>query len=375
MEEVAYWRFEEEAALRDKEIYTALKPGTTTIKNSLIVGISTPHAKQGLLWHKHQKHWARSGKVLLWKSPTWVMNKTLTRSALEAEYLEALGPAEFGAEFNADFREDIEGYIPIHIVDRAIVAGRTDLPPHRREGQYHAFVDAAEGLHAGGDSMTLAISHKEKSKCVVDIVMEFQPPFDPGQVVQTFASVCREYNVRTITQDRHAVGWIQKDFKEYGIEVEISPLTKSQIYELFAVAMNKNQVELVDNQQLRNQLVNLQRFVRSGGIKIDHRRGQHDDLANATAGSVVLSIADEQTWRLSNLGPSLGFIEADEREGTISQLDMNILYTDEERQQAREEAREENKLLHRIEFVDDDGNPISGKEFMRQVREEGREKE
>ena len=138
--------------------------------------------------------------------------------------------------------------------------------------------------------------------------------------------------------------------------------------------MNKNQVELIDSKRLRNQLVNLQRFVRPGGIKIDHRRGQHDDLANATAGSVVLSIADEQTWDLHRIWPIRGFMEPHEREGVISERDRNILYTEAEIKQKREEAKEENKLLHRIVYADDDGNPISEKEFMRLVREKGRER-
>jgi len=170
------------------------------------------------------------------------------------------------------------------------------------------------------------------------------------------------------------VGWIQKDFKAHNIEVEISPLNKSEIYEQFAVSMNKNQVELIDSKRLRNQLVNLQRFVRPGGTKIDHRRSQHDDLANSVAGSVVLSIADEQTWDLHRIWLTRGFMEPEHREGMISQKDRDILYTKEERERARARAKEENKLLHRIVYVDDDGNPISGKEFMRLVREEGREK-
>lgn len=300
MEELAYWRFEEESSIQDKEIYGAIKPAMTTIKNSLIIGISTPFARQGLLWKKFEKHYGKPGPVLMWTAPTWVMNKTLTEEELRKEHFEELGPAQFGADFEARFREDIEGYLPLEIIDRAIIKGRMFNPPDDEVDEYVAFCDPSEGLHKGGDSMTLAIAHPEVEEdterriCVLDYIMEVRPPFDCKEVIREMVLICKQYNVYKIVQDRHAIGWIASDLEPYEIQVEPSDKTKSEIYEYFAVLMNKNEVELLDNERLKSQIVGLQRILKSGGlVKIDHYRGGHDDCINAAAGVLVLCSGEE----------------------------------------------------------------------------------
>jgi len=301
LEELAYWRFEEESATRDKEIYTAIKPAMTTIKNSLIIGISTPFARQGLLWNKFEKHHAKPGPVLIWTAATWIMNKTVSEYEIRQENLEELGPAEFGAEFEAKFREDIEGYLPLEIIDRAIVDGRMFNPPDADVNEYFAFCDPSEGVHKGGDSMTFAVAHpeidedNEKRICVLDYLMEARPPFDNKAVIQEIQMICKQYNVYQITQDRHAIGWIAADLEPHEIQVEASDKTKSDIYEYFAVLMNKDEVELLDNKRLKSQLVGLQRILKSGGlVKIDHYRGGHDDCINSAAGALVLCSGEER---------------------------------------------------------------------------------
>lgn len=301
MEELAYWRFEEESANRDKEIYTAIKPAMTTIKNSLIIGISTPFARQGLLWRKFEKHHGKPGSVLVWTASTWLMNKTVSEEELRKENFEELGPAEFGAEFEAKFREDIEGYLPLEIIERAIVKGRMFNPPDSEVDEYFAFCDPSEGVHKGGDSMTFSIAHPEieedteKRICVLDYLMEARPPFDNKEVIREIMMICKQYNVYEITQDRHAIGWIAADLEPHEIRVEASDKTKSDIYEYFAVLMNKNEVELLDNPRLKSQVVGLQRILKSGGlVKIDHYRGGHDDCINAAAGALVLCSGEER---------------------------------------------------------------------------------
>jgi len=299
LEELAFFRYETDSALRDKEIYGAIRPGMINIRNSLIIGISTPFARQGLLFQKYKKHYGKDGKVLIWQAPSWVMNKNLSEAELREEELEALGVAEFNAEYGARFREDIEGYLPLQIIERAIVKGQT-IVPAKREIFYYAFCDSSEGLHHGGDSMTLAVVHNQGKKVILDAILEFIPPFDPGLVIQEIAGLSRQYRIRKITQDRHAVAWIANDFKPHGIEVEISDKTKSQIYEHFAVVMNKNLVELLDNKRLKDQVINLQKYLRPGGmVKIDHVSGAHDDVINAVAGAVVLAVLAEDEKPIS----------------------------------------------------------------------------
>ena len=296
LEELSYWRYEEHSALRDKEIYGAIRPAMATIKNSISIGISTPFARQGLLWEKFEKHYGKESPIFIWRAPTWTMNLTLTEAELREEYLEELGPAEFGAEFEAKFREDIEGYLPLEIIERAIVKGRMFVPPDDEVDEYYAFCDPSEGLHKGNDSMTFCIAHPEieedteKRICVLDYLFEARPPFNNKEVIQEIMMICKQYNIWEITQDRHAIGWIEADLKPYDIRVKASDKTKSDIYEYFAVLMNKNEVELLDSPRLKSQVVGLQRILKSGGlVKIDHYTGGHDDCINSAAGALVLA--------------------------------------------------------------------------------------
>ena len=336
LEELAFFRFESESALRDREIYTAIKPGMINIRNSLIIGISTPFARQGLLFQKYKKHYGKDSKVLIWKAPTWTMNPTLSERELRESELESLGTAEFNAEYGAMFREDIEGYLPLQIFDRAIIKNQSEIPADPNIF-YHAFCDSSEGLHSSGDSMTYAIAHRQGRKNILDVLLEFQPPFEPSSVIDDIAEVSRQYRIRKIFLDRHAVAWIGNDFKAYGIEVEISDKTKSQIYELFGVSMNKNSVELLDISRLKDQIINLQKYLKPGGlVKIDHLSGQHDDCINAVAGAIVQAELGEAEKPIS-----LAIHEAAAESGRESNFDL----LNERDQQQVEEMREHSWLL------------------------------
>ncbi len=302
LEECAYFRFETESAVRDVEIYTSLKPATSTIRNSLTVGVSTPFARQGLLFSKFTQNWGKPGPVVCWRLPTWRMNLTLTEESLRRDFAESLGEAEFNCEFGAQEREDIEQFLPGALVDAAVVKGRTVLP-WKRGFEYVGFCDPSEGLRKSGDSMTFAVSHRGADKCVLDVLLEFRPPFDPKQVIEAIASTAAQYHISKIVQDRHAIGWIGADLRRFNITVEASEFDKSKIYEFFAVLMSKSQVELLDSERLRVQIMGLQKFLKSGGgVTIDHLRGGKDDCINSASGSLNLASRAET-------GPCAGTIE------------------------------------------------------------------
>jgi len=289
MEELAFWRFEAESANVDLEIYAALKPSTANIKNSLIIGCSTPFLRQGLLWQK-AAHWGKPGPVLFWRMPTWRMNGLLTEEGLRKEY-DTLTEAEFNAEFGAQEREDIEAYLPVEMIDRA-TAGPSEAHVMAERGvAYVAFCDPAEGLRKAGDSMTFAIAHASRGRFIVDILLEFRPPFAPKDVIQAIVEKCKAFGISQITQDKHAISWIADDLKRpHDITVKVSDLTKSEIYAQFAILASKGVVSLPDNPRLRTQLQGLQKFLGGGGgVKIDHLRNGHDDVCNSACGAVCLT--------------------------------------------------------------------------------------
>ncbi len=286
LEELAFFRFEAESANVDQEIYTALKPATANIKNSLIVGISTPYVRQGLLWTKSQC-WGKPGPTLFWRMPTWRMNPLLTEAGLRQEYGD-MSEAEFNSEFGAMEREDIASYLPVELIDKAQAGQYDAIAPDKRKS-YYGFADPSEGLRKGGDSFTFAVAHTEDEGAVVDYLVEFAPPFAPKDVIAEVARVCERYRIRSITQDNHAIAWIADQFQPHKIGVNTSDLNKSEIYAQFAILANREVVALPTSAKLRAQLMGLFKQNTSSGCKIDHLRNGHDDLANSACGAAVLA--------------------------------------------------------------------------------------
>ena len=86
-DEVAYWR-DESSAVPDVEVYNAVKPATATIPNSMIVGISSPYKKSGLLYQKWRDHFGRpDDEILVIHAPTRTLNP-LVNEATVARALE-----------------------------------------------------------------------------------------------------------------------------------------------------------------------------------------------------------------------------------------------------------------------------------------------
>lgn len=285
LEEVAYLRFESDSAMVDKQIYTALAPSMTTIRNSLIVGISSPFVAQGLLFEKFNKHWGERSPVLCWHGKSWQMNLTLTEQRLRDEFFDELGEDEFAGEYEARWREGLQTYLPLEAINDAVVEGRNFLD-YQPGVSYFAFADPAEGLRKNADSMAFAVAHAigegESKKYILDFLAEFMPPFDPAEVLRQIAATCQLFHIRKIVQDRHALGWIAADLKPFNIEVEVSNLTKTQIYESFGVLMSKRRTELLDDPKLIAQMKNLMKSLKSGGsVSIDCLGGRgHDDVIN-----------------------------------------------------------------------------------------------
>ena len=312
-DEIAYWR-DEASANPDEEILAALRPAMVTIPESLLLCISTPHSRRGAFWRAFVDHHgpdAKDPRRIFLQSPTSVMNPTIDSALIEQDLLRDEPRAR--AEWLAEFRRDIEGYVSREAVEAVVVPGRRELSPV--EGlRYSAFVDPSGG---SSDSMTLAVCHAQDEVMVVDAVRERRPPFNPSEVVNEFAQLLKHYGVSRVEGDRYAGEWPRERFGEHGVHYEVTRKPKNDIYLQALPLINSGQVELLDDPRLIAQLCDLERRTARGGREsIDHPPRGHDDLANAVAGAVVrarersrreeivfdLSLADTGTrdspWRI-----------------------------------------------------------------------------
>jgi hypothetical protein len=287
LDETAFWR-DETSATPDEETYKALKPALASIPGSMIIGISSPYRKSGLLYKKFREHYGKNSDVLVIKAPTLLLNPTID-PAIIAEAM-AEDPAAASAEWLAEFRDDIAAYISRESVDAVISPDVFERPFIAGVG-YQAFVDPSGGA---SDSMTLAIGHSQVDRtttrlvAVLDAVREIKAPFSPEAAVGDMSRLMKSYCISSVTGDRYAGEWPREAFRKQGIEYRTSDLSKSDLYRELLPKVNAGDVDLLDNTRLTTQLCSLERRTARGGRdSIDHPPGSHDDLANAVAGVIV----------------------------------------------------------------------------------------
>ncbi len=286
LDEVAFWETGETSLNPDVEIVTAIRPAMASLaaaREGLLLGISSPYARRGVLWDAYHRHYGQDGdSVLVWQASTKAMNPTIPQSFLDAEY--AKDPAAARAEYGAEFRTDIEGFLTREVVDACVICGRTELPPISGV-RYIGFTDLSGAVT---DSMALAIAHREGDRVVLDLVRERPSPCSPEDVVQEFAALVTRYHVPVVRGDRYAGEWPRERFRARGIDYEPADRVRSDLYRDLLPLLLSRGADLLDSPRLVAQLVGLERRVgRSGKDQITRSPNGHDDVANAAAGALV----------------------------------------------------------------------------------------
>jgi hypothetical protein len=290
-DENAFWA-DETGANPASEVIASLRPAMATIPGALLLVASSPYSKRGPLWDAFKRYFSKPGPILVWKAPTRTMNPSVPQAVIDEAY--ERDPSSAAAEYGADFRNDIAGFVLREVVDAAVIEGRFELPPIST-ARYVAFTDPSGG---SSDSMTLAIAHAEKETIILDAVREWRPPFSPDAVVSEAAALLKSYRVTKVCGDRYAGEWPRERFKVHGVQYEPSEQNKSELYLSLLPLLNSRRVELLDLPRLTAQLCNLERRTARGGRdSVDHPPGAHDDVANAAAG-VLVNVASRRGGHL-----------------------------------------------------------------------------
>jgi hypothetical protein len=294
-DEVAFWR-DESSAIPDIECYRGVLPALATT-NGMLIGISSPYRKAGLLHQKHRDHFGQDGdEVLVVQGPTRSFNPTLPASTIDL--LRQADPTAADSEWEAVFRDDISSFLDDQLIDAAIEHGRPlELAPSAYPEFYRAFCDASGGV--GQDSYTLSIAHKEKDHFVIDLVRGTSGKFDPAAVTAEYAALCKEYRITSVTGDRYSANWVSEAWAKCGVSYVVSDIPKSQIYLECLPLFTRGLVRLPDHAKLLRELRLLERQTHRGGREsVDHPRGGRDDHANAVAG-VLRTLSNYLAFNLS----------------------------------------------------------------------------
>jgi hypothetical protein len=234
LDEVSFWR-DETTATPDVEVYRALLPSLATT-DGMLIGISTPYRRLGLLHQKHRDHFGvDDDNVLVVQGASTVFNPSLSDAVIAAQ--RTADPTAAGAEWDAEFRSDISSFLDDELIDRAVEQSRPlELPP-------------ADGV--------------------------------------LYAALCKEYCVVSVTGDAYAREWVAATWRETGITYQQSELVKSEIYLETIPLFARGLVRLPDHARLLRELRALERHThRSGKDSVDHPRNGRDDHANAVCGAL-----------------------------------------------------------------------------------------
>ena len=299
----------DQSANPDVELLRALRPALARVPGSLLVVVSSPYARRGILWDAWRRYHQRPGDdVVLVQADTLTLNPTFDRRAIETAYAE--DPASAAAEYGAQFRNDVEAFVAREAIEESVCIGRRELPPISSV-RYEAVADPAGG--SGTDSFTMAIGHRETRKdqtvVVIDAVRETRPPFSPADTIRQYAELLKGYGLRSVRGDRFAGEFPRELFREHGIAYELLPKPKSDLYIDALALIHSGRIDLLDHPRTVTQIAGLERRTARGGRdSVDHAPGGHDDLANVVCAlAAQLGAAAAQigwvTWGGDDDGP------------------------------------------------------------------------
>jgi hypothetical protein len=294
MDELAFFRLEGQAD-SDAEIQASIRRGMLGFPRPRLVKISTPYMKSGILYEDFKRVWGQEDPdVLLWRASSALMNPTLKTQRLERE--RRLDPDRYAREYEAEFAEDLEAFLPAAWIDDAVMEGRHELPP-RAGVSYIAAVDPSGG---GPDFFTVCVVHVEGHGGERRVVQDAMRGWARGRgnqgvdllaTVGEIATLVKRYSLSSVIGDRYAGEWVRQAFREAGIRYEEAATDKSTAYLEAEPLFAQGRIALLDHALLARELKNLERRPRIGGrAVVDHPTGGHDDHADALCRAAALAI-------------------------------------------------------------------------------------
>jgi hypothetical protein len=293
-DETAYWR-DDRSANPDSETYSAVMPGLATLPGSMLIGISSPYRRAGLLYEKWREHYGKDDDdVLVIRAPSTVLNPTLDRRIIDEAL--ARDPVAARADWLAEWRDDISTFLSRELIEAAIDHGVMVRPPVHGVF-YHGFADPSGGV---GDSFTAAVAHNEDSAVILDCLMEVPAPFNPSLATEQIAEMLKSYGLSKVVGDRYSAQWVVDAFGKVGIRYEHSERDRSTIYLEALPLFTTGRARLLDHRKLVAQFASLERRTSPvGRDRVDHGPNFHDDLCNSAAGAMALASGESglSTWR------------------------------------------------------------------------------
>jgi hypothetical protein len=288
LDEVAYFR-DESSANPDKEVYRALIPAMFTTKG-MMIGISSPYMRAGLLYQKYRDHHGRDGDILVVQGGSAIFNPLLDEA--EIERIVAEDPEGGRADLLGEWRSDLTNLLDEASIEAAIDGARPlEIPPGPGRN-YTAFVDPSGGR---SDAFTMCIGHYEGEHFVADVVRGTRPKFDPQIVTAEYVKLAKEYGFHKVIGDNYSAEFMVGAVRDAGGTFELSQMPKAQLFINAVPLFARGCISIPDMPALSTELRLLERRPqRSGRDAAGHPKNGHDDFANALCGAAIHAKAVQQ---------------------------------------------------------------------------------
>ncbi|MHC4618937.1 MAG: hypothetical protein ACYTEQ_14430 [Planctomycetota bacterium] len=274
--------FQREGPKADVEVFDALRPRMSQFRGAKMFAISTPAAKEGLLWTMFDQGHV-PGRLVV-QGRTEIINPSVDAKFLESEKLR--NPDNFSREFLAEFSESVSAFFPFSKINECCILPGDLLPD--ASCRYYCGLD--QSGFSGRDRFALAISHRQKDEVTIDMVRSWATT-DAKQVIGEIRSILKAYRINSVALDRYGAGWPKQRFEEIGIEAEVREALPAIFQNLKSLLM-ANCIRLPDTKAVKTGLARTSAFYgRNGSLSISHERtaAGHGDEIDALATAAWLA--------------------------------------------------------------------------------------
>jgi hypothetical protein len=173
---------------------------------------STPYRKSGLLYRKFRDHFGKDRDVLVVKAPLIITGDAMADDLAAAS-----------AEWLAEFRDDIWGWVGRELIEGAVDHGVQSRAPQPGIS-YYTFCDPSGGA---SNSFTATVTHSDNGTALLDRLVEIKAPFNPDRATTDVTEALKSYDVYKSTADRYAAQWVVATFARHGIALTRSERDRS----------------------------------------------------------------------------------------------------------------------------------------------------
>ncbi|MCC7080746.1 MAG: hypothetical protein IT530_08755, partial [Burkholderiales bacterium] len=280
LDELAFWGAEADEVLR------ALRPGMASQPEAMLIQITTAYSQRGPAFDTFRRSFGTDDpRALVVRATTRDLNPTISQAFIDEEL--SRDPQAARAEYLSEFRGDLEALFDVALLDAVTRVEPRELPHlvTTRDGAVACYTAAVDVSGGRQDATAAAVAHvDERGRVVVDAVRRWASPHDPVEVAGEVAGFLAGYRLSVAVADQYGAELSRSIYAEAGVALLAAEASRSEAYLAALPLFTSGRIEIPDDAVLRRELLGLERRAgRSGRDAVDHRPGQHDDVANALA--------------------------------------------------------------------------------------------